>query len=271
MGTIISVINNKGGSTKTTTTINLAHALARLKKNTLVIDNDAQCNSTSILMPKESIRRSLYDIYDPDAKNVSVRESIYPTAHPRLYCLPNIPTQASIIMKLIFNMVQHNNKNALLILRKRVREYVNSNYDFTVIDNPPSLDFPVICSLYASDFVLIPNDTGSRASIEGLIRAAEFIGEIRKSGNPDLKLLKILAAKLDRRTAVSESVHEQVNRHFGKDYVFKTVIPINSDIQKAELMKQTIFEYRSNAPGATAYKNLAKEILELLGIKYEEK
>jgi chromosome partitioning protein len=263
-GIIINIINNKGGVAKTATAVNTAAALARAGKRTLLIDNDTQCNATRLLLQNEQITRSLYNIYDPDEKEANINNCIYVTSTKYLDCLPNKGATGSLALKIIQQMLSQGTKDHLYIFRNKLRDYAINHYDFIFIDNPPNLEIFVMCALLSSDFVIVPNDSGSRASLEGLFSAVEFITEIRNNGNPDLKLLKILVTKLNKKLLVSRSIHEQTIRYFGKNRVFKTVIPVNTDIQKAELEAQTIFQFRSNAPAALAYHNLANEILVLI-------
>jgi len=269
-GTIINVINNKGGVAKTATAVNAAAALARAGKKTLLIDNDTQCNATRLLLQNEQIADSLYDIYDPDQKEANLNNCIYVTSTKNLDCLPNKGATGSLALKMIQQMLSEGTKDQLYIFRNKLRNYAINNYDFVFIDNPPNLEIFVMCALLSSDLVIVPNDSGSRASLEGLFSAVEFIAEIRNNGNPDLKLLKILVTKLNKKLLVSRSIHEQTVRYFGKERVFQTVIPINTDVQKAELEAQTVFQFRSNAPAAIAYHDLAEEIMQLIKQKHNE-
>lgn len=270
MGIVISIINNKGGVAKTATAVNTAAALVRAGKRTLLIDNDTQCNATRLLLQDEQIAESLYDIYDPDQKEVNLNSCIYVTKTKNLDCLPNKGSTGSLALKMIQQMLLEGNKDQLYIFRKKLRDFAITNYDFVFIDNPPNLEIFVMCALLSSDFVIIPNDSGSRASLEGLFSAVEFIAEIKNNGNPDLRLLKILVTKLNKNLLVSRSIHEQTVRYFGADRVFKTVIPVNTDVQKAELEAQTVFQFRSKAPAAVAYHDLSEEIIQLIRQKDNE-
>jgi cellulose biosynthesis protein BcsQ len=261
-GVIISIVNHKGGVSKTTSACNLGHALAREGKKVVVVDMDPQCNSTSILLAGKRDRErrySLYEILDPDEKENSPEQCVYGTDYNNLYICPNIPETATIEPILISQM-----PGALYLFRKRFRDFAKQKYDFTIIDNPPNLGIFVISSLQASDFVIVPNQAGSKFSIEGLGKAVKFIEDIRKNGNPDLRFLKLLVTQVDRRMSIHKATITQVRDHFPPEKVFNTVIPSCTDFQKAEMESKTIFAQRSGVSGAVAYKNLAKELIATL-------
>ncbi|OEU53381.1 MAG: hypothetical protein BA871_08225 [Desulfuromonadales bacterium C00003096] len=253
---IISIINNKGGVGKTTTTVNLGHALARAGNKVLVVDIDSQCNTTNILLDRDKIvRRNLYDLLKGDCRS---DESILPTSYENLYLLPNSSETATIEPELI-----NKTPNSLYLLRERLRDFAISSFDYILIDNPPNLGTFVILSLYSSDFAIVPTDAGSKHSGEGLIKAVEFIRNVQEKGNPDLKFLKLLITKIDKRTAISKAIVTQIMNVFPPQRIFNTKIPVNTELQKAEFFSKTIFKYRSTAKAAIAYKKLAEEIIDL--------
>jgi len=257
-GIIISIINNKGGTGKTATACNLAHALSRMNQKVLVVDMDPQTNASNILLGKSKTILGLYNLLDPDNK-IDVASCITGTPYQDLYILPNIAETAALEPKLIRRA-----PGTLTILREKLRDYALNNFDFTIIDNPPNLGTFVICSLYCSDFAIVPNEAGSKHSMEGLIKAVSFINDIRKDGNVDLRFLKLLITKVDKRMSACKAIIAQIKKFFPSDKVFETIIPSNSDFQKAELSSKPVYALRTNAPGSIAYTNLAKEILELL-------
>lgn len=259
-GVVISVINNKGGCAKTSTVVALSRALTKEGKRVLTIDVDSQCNATSILLGGErpTVRTTLYEILDPK-ENVNVADSIQPTSYPLLSLLPNVPESASLEPDLINLM-----PNSISILRDRVREYAITEYNYTILDLPPNLGMFVICALMMSDFALIPNEASSRYSFEGLVKAFKFVASIKEKSNPDLRFLRLLLTKADRRTRVCHDIIEQVRNYFPPDKVFSTVIPMNTDIQRAEFEAKTILDYKPGSPGALAYRELAREIIAIL-------
>jgi cellulose biosynthesis protein BcsQ len=260
-GLIISIINHKGGIAKTTTTVNLGHALSRLGKKILIVDMDLQCNTTSTMFHDREIGKySLIDILNPDNTEINVKECIHGTTYKQLYIIPNVRETAGIEQQLIKRYPE-----GLSILRDRMRSYVKANFDFVLIDNPPNLGTFVISSLIASDFVIVPNEAGSKYSLEGLKEAVNFIEDIRETYNPDLKFLRVLLTKLDKRMMAHNATVELIRNYFPEEKVFETTIPSNTDFQKSELKNETIFKFRSGAIGAVAYMKLAEEILTICG------
>lgn len=255
---IISVINNKGGVGKTTVSCNLGHALTRHDKRVLVIDNDSQCNTTSLLLYQRPLKTTLYDIFEDD-KTVPISEAIYPTEIENLYCLPNSPETAGLEPQLIKNAPE-----SFFSLKKQLRDYALKNFDFTIIDSPPNLGSFVITSLYCADFVIVPNLVDSAFSLEGLLKAMDLISDVRENGNENLRFLRLLINQVDKRTTISRVALKQIQQTFSADQYFKTTIPINSAFKNAEHFRQTVFKYSSSAPGTVAYRKLAKELIGIL-------
>lgn len=265
-GIIISVINNKGGCGKTTTVVNLAHWLGKMGKRVLAIDNDSQCNCTDILLNRVSIANSLYHVIKHDAELPSC---IYNTHHyMSVYCLPNDREKTAYEEpRLASLLVKGRIEESLLLYRNRIRDYARNHFDIVLVDNPPNLGLFTTMSLQMSDFVIVPNEAGSRFSLAGLMNAVNFIDEVRahpEIANPDLRFLRLLITKADRRTNASNAIVEHIESAFPADQRFENVIPANAAIQQAELMHETVIKFRSNAPGATAYKKVAAELLVIL-------
>jgi chromosome partitioning protein len=259
-GIIISVANNKGGVGKTTVTCNLGYALTRHSKRILIIDMDSQCNATSLLLHKNANpNHTLYELLNPQTENLPVDRYIYPTEYESLYCLPNISETAGLEPELI-----KESPISFFRLRENIRNYALHNYDFTIIDTPPNMGTFVITSLYASDFVIVPNEIDSAFSLEGLIKAMNLIKDIKINGNPDLRFLRLLINKVDRRTTISRVAIQHIKKSFAENQFFQTTIPINTAFKQAEHLRQIIFRYKSSAPGAKAYRKLAQELLTIL-------
>lgn len=257
MDVIVSIVNNKGGTGKTTCTINLAHVLANKGKKVLVIDQDAQSNTSKILVGDGVETNTLYDLYQGKA---DIESCIYPTPYDNLFCLPNIPATATLERDLYREVDQ-----SYLILRNKIREYAKTNFDATLIDCPPNLGVWVYMSLIASDWVIVPIESGSKYSLDGLVSALEHIETIREYINPDLGFLRLLINKVDLRTSISRSSVEQIKKKFGRDLVFQTTIPVNTDFQKAEDDGKTVIRYNSRSPGSKKYRELGNEMLRILG------
>jgi len=258
MGAIISVVNNKGGVGKTTTTCNLADALGKKGEKVLILDMDPQCNTTSLLLPPSiSVRRNLFDILEND-EAVEINTYIYPTTCKNVLIIPNITDTASLEPDLISAAPQ-----SFFNLRNKLRQYSIENYDFTIIDCPPNMGTFVLCALYTSDFVIVPIRAGSAFSIEGLIRAVQLVKEVRNKGNPDLRFLRLLINAVDKRTSISKAIASQLNEIFDEDQIFRTEIPINTAFEKAESSRKTIFQFDGSASGAKAYRQLVQELLSI--------
>lgn len=250
---IVSIVNNKGGVGKTTVAVNLSHALAKMGKQVLVVDNDTQANTTSIFLPTEP-EKSLYEVLEGS----EVREVIQPSIYENLSILPNIPETSGLEMDLI-----EKSPESLSILEKKLRPAIE-NFDYTFIDCPPNMGTFVILALQASDFVIIPTEAGCTFSIEGLLRAVKLIERIAETGNPNLRFLRLLFNYVDKRTSISRYIIRQVKNHFKEDQVFETVIPTNTTFQQAILSEKTIISYNSSASGAKAFRSLAKEFNSIL-------
>lgn len=257
-GVVCAISNNKGGVGKTSLTSNLSAALAIKKKKVLVIDNDPQGDTTKVLIPHNvRISNSLYELLDPNEPNKpNIVDCIYPTIHNKLYCIPNVEETAGLELDFAGKY-----PDCLFFLRNQIREYAINNFDFVFIDCSPTLSVFVANALYASDCCIVPMDAGSSNSLDGLRKVLELISSIQKGGNTDLKFLRLLVNRVDKRTAISNAIIEDAIERFGEDKIFKNFIPVNTAFQQAEFAQKTIFAFDNNSRGAVAYRKLATEFL----------
>ncbi len=259
-GIICAISNNKGGVGKTSLTTNLSAALAIKKKKVLVIDNDPQSDSTKVLIP-DSIRinNSLYELLDPHNDNKpKIEDCIYSTIHPNLYCIPNVEETAGLELDFAEKY-----PDCLFFLRDQIKTYVKENFDYVFIDCSPTLSVFVANALYSSDCCIVPMDAGSSNSLDGLRKVLDLIQSIQNEGNPDLKFLKMLINRVDKRTAISNVIIEDAKDRFGSENIFNTLMPVNTSFQQAEFLKKTIFAYDQTSRGAGAFRKLSIEFLSL--------
>ena len=249
MGVIISIINQKGGVGKTTTAVNLAAYLADRGKKTLLIDEDAQGNSTSGLSKDVELKKNLYDVLLDDA---DAEEAIVKTAVKKLSLLPSSIDLAGADIELsTMDGREH-------ILKKKI-EALKDAYDFILIDCPPSLGLMTLNALVASDSILIPIQAEFYA-LEGLSQLVKTGQIVSRKLNPSLRSLGILLTMFDGRTNLSLQVAEEVKTYFGSK-VFKTVIPRTVKLSEAPSFGETILTYAPKSKGAEAYKKLCREVL----------
>lgn len=258
MGYVIAVVNNKGGVGKTTLSINLGHCTANKGVKTLAVDLDPQCNLTSTLIDPGKVQDTVYELLgDEEAPELS--SLIYPTDYEKFYVMPNIEETAALEPDLI------ERADRFSLLKDRLRPYARENFDMTFIDCPPNLGTFSVMAMVAADFVIVPVEGGSRYALDGLDKTVRAIETIRASHNPDLRFLRLLLNKVDRRTTVSRILIDQIRANYN-DKVFDTMVPINTDVQQAELAKKSVVRFAPRSLGSKAFRKLAKELLAILDL-----
>lgn len=255
------MVNNKGGVGKTVTSVNLAAALANRGQKVLVIDNDPQCNATSLLLGDLNPDNTLYEAYTED---LAVAKCVYPTPFG-VDIIPN----AQITSQIEADLYQDTAKSYAL-LKNFAREYALDHYDITIIDCPPSLGLWVIQAMSCADGVIVPIEAGSRFSLDGLTSIYTSIESIRATKiNKDLRFLKTLVNKVDMRTSSSKVLIEKIHELYPEN-VFQTNIPTNDSIKQAELSRTTCLKYDPQCTGSKRYRSLADELIALIAEDSEQ-
>jgi chromosome partitioning protein len=248
---VLAIANQKGGVGKTTTSINLAAALARKKKKTLLIDLDPQSNTTIAFFEPNEIQTTMYDVFaDHTAEMAKI---IRPTSDPYLFVAPARLALARLEQQLAGQF------DAPFKLKDAVSPILKE-YEFILIDTPPALGILTVNALVASTHLLVPIQAAYFA-IEGTDDLLETYGRIRARPNPDLKVLGVVITLFDKRTNISRDTHEQIRAVFG-NALFKTRISKNVRLEESPAYKETVFTYAPKSSGAEEYKKLAQEVIQ---------
>lgn len=249
MGKIISVANQKGGVGKTTTTVNLSTILAKKGKKVLLIDTDPQGNATSGLGVSKDVELSVYDILIGDTE---FDETLQETAIKNLKVCPSNISLAGADVQLVSMMSREQRLKTKL-------DKIKDQYDYILIDCPPSLGLVTLNAFTASDSVLIPVQCEYFA-LEGLGQLLNTVNLVKKHLNKNLEIEGALLTMYDARTNLSNQVVKEVKKYF-EDKVYKTVIPRNVRLSEAPSYGMPITVYDPRSKGAKAYEKFAKELL----------
>ena len=250
MGKIIAVTNQKGGVGKTTSSINISAALAHLGYKILLVDIDSQANaSTGVGVYKGDAKRTIFDLLIDD---LEPKSAVLATSEKNLYLLPS-SQELSGIDALIMS-----DKKREFKLKEKL-EMIKDDYDFIIVDCPPSLGLLTINALTAADSTLIPVQCEYYA-LEGLTQLLNTIRIVQKRLNPNLAIEGVLLTMLDTRTKLGKDVIDEVKLYF-KEKVFNTIVPRLVRLSEAPSFGKSIIDYDLNSKGAHYYIELAKEVV----------
>ena len=251
MAKVICVTNQKGGVGKTTTAVNLSYYLAKDKFKTLLVDFDPQGNATSGLGVDKNDKTLKVTMTEVILGQADMVEAIRKTKYKNFDLAPATPELANAEVE-ITSMARK-----FVRLRDAIRS-VEVNYDYIIIDLPPSLSILTVNGMIASNFLLLPVQTEFFA-LEGVAQLLESMKLVMKQANPSLKLLGVVATMYDKRTSLSAQVFEEIKRYF-KTLTFKTTIPRNVRVAEAPSHGVPIGDYDKFSKGAKAYKEFTKEV-----------
>jgi chromosome partitioning protein len=249
MTKIVALANQKGGVGKTTTAINLGASVAACERRVLLVDLDPQANATSGIGVIEA-NPSMYDVL---IENMPLREIIRPTEIPTLHLAPSSPD-------LVGAEVELRDAIGREYYLKRVLEPIINDYDYILVDSPPSLGLLTVNGLTASNSVLVPLQAEYFA-LEGVTQLLATIDRVKSAVNPSLEIEGIVLTMYDERINLARQVAEEVRNHFGEK-VYKTVIPRNVRLSEAPSFGKPIILYDIRSRGSEAYVSLAREFIQ---------
>ena len=250
MAKVLAITNQKGGVGKTTTAVNLSTCIALCKKKVLLIDIDPQGNASSgIGLDKSKIKRCIYDVL---INGIPIKEIILQTSIKKLDVLPSTIQLAGAEIELV-NYISRENK------LKHAIKPIKQDYDYIIIDCPPSLGLLTLNSLTAADSVIIPIQCEYYA-LEGIGQLLNTINLVRENLNSILEIEGILLTMFDNRTNLSRDVIREVRKCFNEK-IFKSIVPRNVRVSEAPSYGKPVVLYDAKSKGAVAYKKLAKEVI----------
>jgi len=253
MTKVIAIVNQKGGVGKTTTAVNLAAFIGKKRKKVLLVDLDPQGNATSGLgIDKGELESTTYDMLVND---VAAEEVVVESTAVNVDMIPTNINLAGAEVELVSAMSREQ------ILKNALKD-IKDNYDYVIIDCPPSLGLLTINALTACEDVIVPIQ-GEYYALEGLTQLIDTINIVKKKLNPDISIGGVVLTMFNMRTQLSRQVKEDVEEYFGKK-VFKTLVPRNVRLAEAPSYGMSIYDYDKNSKGSKAYEALANEVIKRL-------
>jgi chromosome partitioning protein len=248
---IVAIANQKGGVGKTTTAINLAAALAMRGRRVLLVDMDPQGNSTMSFLDVREVEKGLYEaMVETDCTMADV---VRPTNVENLSIVPSRISLAKFEAKLVGEMDSH------FRLKDRLAPLMG-DYDFIVVDCPPTLGLLTANALVAATHLLVPIQA-SYFALEGTDDLLETVEKVRARANPDLRLLGVLITMHDRRTSIAGDIRKRIQRVFA-DKVFSTIITKSVRLEESPAYRESIFTFAPNSSGAAEYYRLCEEVID---------
>jgi chromosome partitioning protein len=255
---IISVVNQKGGVGKTTSAINFAASLVlHHKKKVLVIDFDPQGNASTGL--GLAVNERVHSVYDVMLGDCEINEAIFKTKITGLFLIPAIVDLSAAEIEL------SEIEDREFILKSKINEIID-NFDYIIIDCPPSLGLLTVNALSSTDYILIPMQC-EFYSLEGLSHLLTTLELIKKNLNPDLNILGIILTMHDKRNKLTEQVEDDVRKFLG-DLVFKSCIPRNVRLSEAPSYGEVALTYDPKCAGSKAYIELSEEVVKLMSTPF---
>ena len=248
---VIAILNQKGGSGKTTTTVNLGATLAEMGKKVLLIDLDPQA-STSLWYGVKDKGKALYELFTNHEAVFS--SAVVPTQVENVQIIPS-SALLSNVEKMLFSHAKPEH-----VLKDKLGNHQGADWDYVLIDCPPTLGTLALNALAAAQEVLVPVETHVMA-LHGLVQLLKTISHVKEQINPNLKIGGILACRVDVRTKHAQEVITQLKQRFA-DQVFQSTIRENIKLAEAPLYSKPIIHYENNCHGSEDYRSLADEIIQ---------